>query len=57
MEEHDLFGDSVEYGVDCNGMGDVNEDDTGDSSSTAEDYMDDKICSIHSSYRIKWITS
>jgi hypothetical protein len=42
VEEHDIFGDSVEYGVDCNDMGDFNEDDTGDSQSTAEDCIDDK---------------
>ena len=42
VDEHDIFGDSGGCGVDCNGMGDVKEDDTGDSPSTAEDYMDDK---------------
>ncbi len=42
VDEHDIFGVSGGCGVDCNGMGDVNEDDTGDSPSTAEDYMDDK---------------
>ena len=42
VDEHDIFGDSGGCGVDCNGMGDVNEDDTGDSPSKEEDYMDDK---------------
>ena len=41
VEEHDIFGDSVECGVDCNDMGDFNKDDTDDSQSMAEDYMDD----------------
>ena len=41
VDEHDIFGDSGGCGVDCNNMGDFNEDDTGDSQSTAEDYMDD----------------
>ena len=42
MDEHDIFGDSGGCGVDCNDMGDFNKDDTGDSQSIAEDYMDDK---------------
>ena len=42
MDEHNIFGDSGGCGVDCNNTGDFNEDDTGDSQSTAEDYMDDK---------------
>jgi hypothetical protein len=37
VDEHDLFADSVEYGVDCNDISDFNKDDTGDSQSTAED--------------------
>ena len=40
--EQDIFGDSGGCGVDCNDMGDFNKDDTGDSQSMAEDYMDDK---------------
>jgi hypothetical protein len=42
VDVHDLFADSVEYGVDCNNIGDFNEDDTGYSQSTAEDCIDDK---------------
>ena len=42
MDKHNIFGDSGGCGVDCNDMGDFNEDDTDDSQSTAEDYMDDK---------------
>ena len=42
MDEHDIFGDSGGCSVDCNDMGDFNKDDTGDSQSTGEDYMDDK---------------
>ena len=42
MDEHDIYGDSGGCSVDCNNMGDFNEDDTGDSQSMAEDSMDDK---------------
>ena len=42
MDKHDIFRDSGECGVDCNDMDSFNKDDTGDSQSMAEDYMDDK---------------
>jgi hypothetical protein len=42
VEEHNLFADSVEYGVDCSDICDFNEDNTGDSQSTAEDCIDGK---------------
>ena len=32
--EHDCFGDSIEFCVDCNDMGDFNKDDADDSQST-----------------------
>ena len=35
VDEHDIFRDSGRCGVDCNDMGDFNEDDTGDSQSMA----------------------